>query len=134
MGLVMKKFRYPFFESKMSFFPFICRFITMKTVVIAMTRDFIATKTVVVTYEVNVHGIRRSSFQNSAQLTPKRHENTFSINDITPLHHVSFIYPLLFCKNTSDMIKEYEFRIIKMSLLPHPNRITTPCFWNYYCG
>ena len=26
------------------------------------------------------------------------------------------------------MIKEYEFRIIKMSLLPHPNRITTPCF------
>ena len=46
MGLVMKKFRYPFFESKMSFFPFICRFITMKTVVIAMTRDFMATKTV----------------------------------------------------------------------------------------
>lgn len=42
MGLVMKKFRYPFLESKMSFFPFICRFIT--------------TKTVVVTYEVNVHG------------------------------------------------------------------------------
>ena len=36
MGLVMKKFRYPFFESKMSFFPFICRFITMKTVVIAI--------------------------------------------------------------------------------------------------
>ncbi|WP_293738736.1 hypothetical protein ACPYIV_16135 [Parabacteroides sp. ASD2025] len=56
MGLVMKKSRYPFFEGKTSFFPFICRFITMKTVVIAMTRDFIATKTVVVTYEVNVHG------------------------------------------------------------------------------
>ena len=48
MGLVMKKFRYPFFESKMNFFPFICRFITMKTVVIAMTRDFMATKTVVI--------------------------------------------------------------------------------------
>ena len=48
MGLVMKKFGYPFFESKMSFFPFICRFITMKTVVIAMTRDFMATKTVVI--------------------------------------------------------------------------------------
>ena len=55
MGLVMKKSRYPFFEGKTSFFPFIYRFITMKTVVIAMTRDFIATKTVVVAYEVNVH-------------------------------------------------------------------------------
>ena len=40
MGLVMKKFRYPFFESKMSFFPFICRFITMKTVVTGGKKRF----------------------------------------------------------------------------------------------
>ena len=79
MGLVMKKSRYPFFEGKTSFFPFICRFITMKTVVIAMTRDFIAMKTVVIVYEFGTsRQRRRSSWESSAHLTAERLKKLFS--------------------------------------------------------
>ena len=32
------------------------------------------------------------------------------------------------------MIKEYECKIIKMSLLPYVNQISSACFWNGSCS
>ena len=102
MGLVMKKSRYPFFEGKTSFFPFICRFITMKTVVIAMTRDFIAMKTVVIVYEFGTsRQRRRSSWESSAHLMVERPEKTFGVNGSGPV---------LVCKYS--ILREFRFNIL----------------------
>ena len=57
----------------------------MRTVVITMARDFIAVKTVVITHEPgNPRQRRRSSWQNSAQLTVRGQKKNFSINDKRP--------------------------------------------------
>ena len=45
-----------FLEGKKRLFLFICRFIAVKTVFIALMRDFVAMKTVVITHEPGAHG------------------------------------------------------------------------------
>ena len=80
----------------------------MKTVVIATTRDFIAVKTVVIPHEHgNPQQRRRSSCQNSAQLTVRSRENTFSTNDKPP-----------------DFVCKY-------SILQKLDFITFPCFFYF---
>ena len=52
---MMKKFGFLFWGDKTDLFSFICRFSAMTTVFDAVKIDFIAMKTVVIAYKVNLH-------------------------------------------------------------------------------
>ena len=78
---MMKKFGFLSWGNKTDLFSFICRFSAMTTVFGAVKIDFIATKTVVTTYEHgNSRQRRRSSWKSSAHLTEERQESAFAAN------------------------------------------------------
>ena len=69
-----------FVDGKTALFSLFCRFFPATTVFIAMTRDFIAMKTVVIPRDLGTsQQRRRSSWKSSAQLTDKSWKKIFGI-------------------------------------------------------